>query len=94
MTLFVVQHRHAPDACVAGHPEYGPQLLAILAGASEAGVEIRAEAVVDGEHELNLIVEAANSETVVQFMQPFMMMGSVSVRAGSACERVVERGYC
>ena len=65
MTLFIVQHRHEPDACVAGHPEFGPQLLAILAGASEAGVEIRAEAVVDGEHELNLIVDAANSETVV-----------------------------
>ncbi len=55
---------------------------------------IRAEAVVDGAHDLNLIVDAESAQTVEQFMAPFGQMGSVTVRAASACEQVVERGYC
>ena len=94
MPLFFVQHKHDAAACPAADKEAGGQLLQILASAPQAGVTIRAEAVVDGEHELNLIADAENAEMVEQFMAPFGQMGSVTVRAASACERVVDRGYC
>ena len=94
MPLFVVQHKHDAATCPAGSKETGAQLLQLLAGASQAGVTIHGEAVVDGEHELHLIADAESAETVEQFMAPFGQMGSVTVRAASRCERVVERGYC
>ena len=68
--------------------------MKLLAAAPQAGVTIRAEAVVDGEHELNLIADAESAETVQQSIAPFGQMGSVTVRAASACERVVDRDFC
>ena len=94
MPLFVVQHTHEAATCPAQDKELAPQLLQLLAGAPQAGVTIHSEAVVDGEHELNLIASADSADTVEQFMAPFAQMGSVTVRAASHCERVVARGYC
>ena len=94
MPLFVVQHKHDAATCPAGDKETGGQLLQILASAPQAGVTIRAEAVVDGQHELNLIADAENAEAMEQFMAPFGQMGSVTVRAASVCEAVVDRGFC
>lgn len=94
MALFVVQHKHDSAACPASDKARAAGLLQLLAGAPSAGVTIRAEAVVDGQHELNLIVDAPSAATVEQFMQPFAQMGSVTVRAASPCERVVDRGFC
>ena len=94
MPLFVAQHKHDAATCPAADKETAGQLLQLLAGAPQAGVTIRGEAVVDGEHELNLIVDAESVETVEKFMAPFGQMGSVTVRAASSCERVVDRGYC
>lgn len=94
MSLFVVQHKHAAATCPAGNAEMAPQLLRLLAGGPAQGVNILAEAVVDGGHELNMIVEARSASTVEAFMSPFARMGSVSVRPASHCETVVERGAC
>ena len=94
MSLFVVQHKHEAAACPAGNPDVAPQLLRLLASARQQGVNIQAEAVVDGAHELNLIVDAPSDAVVEQFMAPFAQMGSVTVRPASACEKVVERGAC
>jgi len=94
MALFVVQHKHQAATCPAANAEVAPQLLRLLASGPRQGVNIRAEAVVDGAHELNLIVDAASASVVEQFMAPFAQMGSVTVRAASVCETVVERGAC
>ena len=94
MGMFVVQHRHEAGVCPAGDAQVAPQLLRLLASAPQQGVTILAEAVVDGQHELDLIVEAAEAEAVERFMTPFAQMGSVTVRAASHCEKVVERGAC
>ena len=94
MSVFVVQHKHDAATCPAGNPQVAPQLLKLLASAPQQGVTILAEAVVDAGHELDLIVDAADSGTVERFMGPFGQMGSVSVRAASHCEKVVERGSC
>ena len=94
MPLYFVQHKHDAAACPAQDPEVAPQLLQLLASAPSAGVTILSEAVVDGEHELNIIATAADAPTIEQFMAPFGQMGSVTVRPSSHCELVVERGYC
>lgn len=94
MSLFVVQHKHDATTCPAANPQVAPQLLVLLASAPQQGVHIVAEAVVDGGHELDLIVDAADAGTVEKFMAPFAQMGSVSVRASSTCEVVVDRGAC
>ncbi len=94
MPLYVVQHSHGADTCPAGDKELAPQLLQLLAAAPQAGVTILAEAVVDGQHELNIIASAADAPTVERVMAPFAQMGSLTVREASHCERVVERGFC
>ena len=94
MSLFVVQHRHEPAACPAGNAEVAPQLLQLLGSAPQRGISILAEAVVDGAHELDLIVDAPDAAAVEAFMTPFGQMGSVSVRPASHCEQVVDRGRC
>ena len=94
MSLYFAQHIHPAAACPAGNPEVAPMLLKLLASAPQQGVNILAEAVVDGGHELNLIVDAPDAPTVERFMAPFAQMGSVSVRASSHCEQVVDRGAC
>ena len=94
MPLFVVQHTHTAESCPAGDREAAPQLLQLIAAAPQAGVTILGEAVVDGEHELNIIATADDAGTIEQFMAPFAQMGSVTVRPASHCENVVGRGYC
>ena len=94
MALFMVQHWHEAATCPAGDPQRGGMLLQLLASAPKAGITIRAEAVVNGAHELNIIAEGADAATVEKFMAPFGMMGSVTVRPASVCEQVVERGRC
>jgi 1,4-dihydroxy-2-naphthoyl-CoA synthase len=94
MSLFVVQHKHDAAACPAGNAQVAPMLLKLLASAPQQGVTIVAEAVVDGGHELDMIVDAAAASAVEQFMAPFARMGSVTVRAASHCETVVDRGAC
>src|SRR5207249_1405276 len=58
------------------------------------GVDIRGEAVVQGEHTLYLIVEAADEGCIRGFMEPFAMAGSVDVYPASTCARVVASGGC
>jgi hypothetical protein len=94
LALFVVQHRHEAAVCPAGNAQVAPQLLQLLASGPQQGVNILAEAVVDGGHELNMIVDAPAAGTVEAFMAPFAQMGTVSVRAASHCEQVVDRGAC
>ena len=96
MPLFVVQHKHSAETCPAGHPQMGQMLLKHLSPPSAAGfgVNIHSEAVIDGQHTLYLIVDAADESKVKDFMTPFSQMGSVETWPASACEKVVERGKC
>jgi hypothetical protein len=64
------------------------------ANANQHGITIHGEAVVDGQHTLFLILDAASQTTVEQFMQPFAMAGTVEVLPSSPCEAVVARLGC
>ena len=74
----------------------GATLLNYLSRPNVAGhgVDIRGEAVVQGEHTLYLIVEAADEGCVREFMEPFAMAGSVEVHPASTCASVVAGGGC
>ncbi|HEU4792919.1 MAG TPA: DUF3303 family protein [Nitrolancea sp.] len=96
MALFVVRHQHAAEGCPAGDPGMGMMLLQHLSPANAAanGIQIQADAAVDGAHTLYLIVDAPDQETLDQFMGPFSHFGTVEVLPSSACEVVVGRGAC
>lgn len=66
MALFIVRHEHESDRCPATDPYQGAALLNQLSRRHLRGhgVEIKGEAVVQGEHTLYLIVESADERHV------------------------------
>ncbi len=96
MMLFVVRHQHAAERCPAQDPHMGAMLLNHLSrpNVRQHGVEIKGEAVVQGEHTLYLIVEAGDEGRLREFMQPFQMAGSLDIYPASTCARVVASGGC
>src|SRR5262245_38072004 len=95
MPLFVAQHRHPADTCLAAGAA-GARLLAHVSAATAArfGLAIQAEALVDGAHELLLIVEAAEQAQVERFMAGLAGCGRVEVWPASSAEEAVARGGC
>jgi hypothetical protein len=96
MSLYFVRHQHTPETCPAKNPEMGQMLLSHLSrmNARKFGVDLQGEAVLDGQHTLNLIMEAKDKDSVEKFMQPFAMAGSVEITQASTCEAVVAREGC
>ena len=96
MGLFVVRHQHPAESCPAGHPQMGPMLLKHVSpqNASQFGVKVHGEAVVNGAHTFYLILEAESQDKVQQFMGPFSQAGTVEVWPASSCEQVVSRARC
>lgn len=96
MTRYFVTHQHTSETCPAKNPEMGQMLLNHLSrmNARKFGIDLQGEAVLNGRHTLNLIMEARDQATVEKFMQPFAMAGSVEIILASSCEAVVERQGC
>ncbi len=96
MPLFVVRHSHAGERCPAQDPYMGAMLLNHLSRSNvrRHGVEILGEAVVQGEHTMFLIAEAADETRLREFLQPFQMAGSLDIYPASTCARVVASGGC
>ena len=96
MARYFVSHQHTPETCPARDPEMGQMLLNHLSrmNARKFGIDLQGEAVLDGRHTLNLIMEARDKASVEKFMQPFAMAGSVEIVPASSCEAVVEREGC
>jgi uncharacterized protein with GYD domain len=96
MSLYFVRHQHTPETCPAKDPVMGEMLLTHLSrmNARKFGVDLQGEAVLDGQHTLNLIMEAKDKASVEKFMQPFAMAGSVEITSASSCEAVIQRGGC
>jgi DMSO/TMAO reductase YedYZ molybdopterin-dependent catalytic subunit len=96
MPLFILHHQHDSERCPAKDPYRGSALLNHLSPASvhQHGVQIHAEAVVEGEHSLYLIVDAADERRVRDFIKPFEACGTVNVYPASSCAKVVASGGC
>ena len=93
--MFVAQHRHPPDQCPAS-PGSGPLLLSRVSAAAAAryGVTIEAEALVDGEHLLLLVVQAASQEAVEHFLAFLPGPGYLQILPACSAEEAVQRGGC
>ena len=63
MALYFVSHKHTPETCPAKNPEMGQMLLTHLSrmNARKFGIDLQGEAVLDGKHTLNLIMEAKDT---------------------------------
>jgi len=96
MPLFIVIAKHSPESCPAGNPEMGKMLLSHIHNdnASKLGINIQASAGAESQHTLHMIMDAADSQKVDEFMTPFAQMGSVEVLPGITCEAIVARGRC
>jgi DMSO/TMAO reductase YedYZ molybdopterin-dependent catalytic subunit len=96
MALFIVRHQHEPERCPASDPYAGAALLNHLSrpSARRSGVEIRAEAIVEGEHSLYMIVESESHERVRDYMDLFRVAGEVDIHPASTCARAVAAGGC
>ncbi len=96
MPLFILLHQHDSERCPAKDPYRGSALLNHLSPASvhQQGVQIHAEAVVEGKHSLYLIVDAPDERRVRDFIKPFEACGTVNVYPASSCAKVVASGGC
>lgn len=96
MSLFVVRHQHAADHCPAEDPQGAAALLAHLEPGNAAGfgVTLHGHAVIDGQHTLYFIADAATRADLERFTTPFAQAGTVEVLPASPCEAVVARGGC
>jgi DMSO/TMAO reductase YedYZ molybdopterin-dependent catalytic subunit len=94
--LFIVRHQHPAEGCPAQDPLMGASLLNHLSrpNVRRFGLQIHGEAVVQGEHTMYMIVEAADEGLLRAFLQPFQMAGSVDIYPASTCVRVVASGGC
>ncbi len=95
MPLFVARHRHRPGHCPAA-PGQGPLLLARVSAAAAArhGVTIQAEALLDDQHLLLLIVQAPSPQAVHQFLAFLPGPGDLQVLPARTAEQAVQRGGC
>ena len=64
------------------------------ANAARHGVTVAAEALIDGEHRLVLIVDAGDAEAVERFLGFLRHCGDLHIMAASTAEAAVERGGC
>ena len=96
MPLFIVRHQHAADGCPAQDPFLGASLLNHLSrpNVRKFGLQIQGEAVVQGEHTMYMIVEAADESRLREFMQPFQQAGTLDIYPASTCVRTVASGGC
>jgi hypothetical protein len=94
MPLFVAQHRHLPRECPASAS--GSELLSQISAAHAAhhGVTIEAEAIIDSEHRLILILDAPDGEAVQHFLAFLGPCGDLQIMAASTAEEAVQRGGC
>jgi hypothetical protein len=64
------------------------------ANAARHGVTIAAEAIIDGEHRLILIVNACDHPAVERFLGFLRQCGDLHIMSASTAEAAVERGGC
>jgi hypothetical protein len=95
IAMFVAQHRHPPEQCPAS-PGSGLLLLSRVSAATAAryGVSIEAEALIDGEHLLLLVVQAASQDAVERFLTFLPGPGCLRVMPACSAEEAVQRGGC
>jgi hypothetical protein len=95
MPLFVAEHHHRPETS-PGCAAMRRQLLSHISAARAAahGVTIEAEALIDGQHRLLLVLDAANAEAVTGFLGFLHDYGELAVLPASTAEQAAQREGC
>ena len=94
--LFFVEHAHSAETC----PTKDRKMMMMLGqhvtqeNADNYGIKILADVVHPGEHRMNMVLEAPEQSKVDEYMKPFGMVGSVSVKEVHTCEQVVATSVC
>jgi hypothetical protein len=93
MPLYLVQHTHTAQKCPTKSPEMVRQLSAHMtaANAGRFGVKLLADWVNEAEHTVVLVLEADSRTKVAEFVQPFQVVGSVTIKEGTTCEQVARQ---
>jgi hypothetical protein len=96
MPLYFVEHRHTAETCPTQQPDMMKQLGMHVTqmNADRYDIKIHADVVHPGEHWMNMVLEAPAQKHVEEYMQPFKMVGSVSVKEVVTCEQVVATAKC
>jgi DMSO/TMAO reductase YedYZ molybdopterin-dependent catalytic subunit len=96
MALYFVRHHHAPERCPAGDPVFAEQLLSYLSRANERkhGVDVRGEAVPQGEHSVYFLAEAPDERRLREFLEPLRQAGTLDVFPASTSSEILASGAC
>ncbi|MBI2723726.1 MAG: sulfite oxidase [Chloroflexi bacterium] len=96
MPLYLAEHTHTAETC----PTQQPEMMEMLgqhvtqANADKYGITIQSDVVRPGEHRMLMVIVAPSQDKVDEFMQPFGMIGTVSVLEVRTCEQVVATARC
>ncbi len=96
MPLYFVEHHHTAETC----PTRQPEMIQMLgkhvtqSTADEYSIHIVADVVHPGEHWMNMVLEAPAQERVDEYMKPFGMVDTVSIKEVTTCEQVVATAKC
>ena len=96
MPLYFVEHRHTAETCPTKQPEMMQMLGKHVSqpNADTYDIRIQADVVHPGEHWMNMVLVAPEQSNVDRFMEPFKMVGTVSVKEVTTCEQVVATAKC
>jgi uncharacterized protein with GYD domain len=96
MALYLTEHRHTAETC----PTKNREMMLMLGqhvsqeNADKFGIRILSDIVHPGEHWMNMVLEADDRSRIEEFMKPFGMVGSVSIKEVKTCEEVVASATC
>ena len=87
MALYLIDHTHTAAKCPTHSPEMVRKLSQHLsaANAAKAGIKIVADWVNDNDHHVVLVLEAPDQPTAAKFVEPFAVVGSVTIHEGTTC---------
>ena len=88
--LFLIEHRHTPEACPTHNPDMVRALRAHVTpeNAERHGVKLLADWVNEPDHHTILVVDSPTMAAAESFGAPFRGAGSVEVTPGMTCEQV------
>lgn len=96
MALYLVEHQHSAETCPTKSADMmlmlGKHVMQITA--DQFGIKIHADVVHPGEHRLLMVLEAGSQASVDEYMKPFGMVGTVTVKLMKSCEEVIETATC
>jgi len=93
MGTYIVEHKHADEACPAQSLESAKMMESLVLGKErleECGVKIIEDGKVKGQHRLLILVEAPSRQNVEKYAAPFKMVGPTEVLDLTTCGAFLE----